>query len=244
MHIKYERFFQNPSQLSNLITPWLKAISQKHPNFSFNSVQVIDSIHRSLTKEKSASYKIFPGVFATPIGNDCTIDPKLVPLKLLKIKPGAIIPLHRHGGCEYYQLLPGSKLIDTRNHYNEHRGCVSEVNEIHAVSNIGVTDAYALIALPTALTLEFLNDEDAFAFLKTSFERIKGNDMYQSHQLFIRLLYTEALFKKDLPKAQVLLNELDLQQIASTVQIRFAQRLQAYITQDIEETVPFNKSKL
>lgn len=244
MKIKYDRFFQNPKQLLSVIRPWLSDLSRKHVDFRYDASLVVHGIHDFLAETGMPPQQIFPGVFAVPIGHFNAKDAKLVPLKLVKIMPGAIIPLHRHGGSEYYQLLPGSELIDTRGCYDEHQACISEKNDIHAVMNIGIKSAYALIALPTTLKLDFLNEEDAFFFLEQSHALAKFEEQYQPHQLFLKLLYIEQLLKRDVPKAQILLNQLDLKNISHTVQIRQTQNLQALLKQEIEETLPFQRSKL
>lgn len=197
---------------------WLKfTISPKHPDFKYNSVDVEKTL-REVMHEDNEQTEIFPGVFATPIGNSLLGDPKLVPLKLIKVMPGAVIPLHRHGGFEYYQLLAGSELVDTRGKYNEHCGCVSEADSVHAVTNIGSTASYALIALPTKLELNFLKGDEALNVLALSYSNIKSDAAYQPHNIFLQLLYAEKLFENNqIDEATGVLEKLDLREISNEI---------------------------
>lgn len=219
-------------KMLSMVQSWLSQIAEQHSGFSYDLSMVKNTLRNSVFEGKELAHNIFPGVSATPITSDLgeDNDAKLVSLKLIKVEPGAIIPLHRHGGFEYYQLLPGSELLDTRDAYNEKRPCISGCGDSHAVMNISSKCSYALIALPTEKKLTFLREAEALKVLEEGYLKIKHEDTDKPHHLFTRLLYANSLYENNSQnEAQCILSEVDLDQINHPSLLSFAQDIKSKV---------------
>lgn len=199
---------------------WLKQIAKQHPGFKYN-VNAVESVLAQLIHEgKFSGTEIFPGVYSSPLSESLVGDAKLVPLKLIKVEPQAIIPLHNHGGIECYHLIANSKLLDTRGEYHAEHACVSQCGECHAVTNITDQASYALIALPVVVKLDFYNKEKTLDFFAEAYQAINKTDIYEfKHKLFICMLYIQALQDNHQDEAALaILHSLDKDKIPAQLQ--------------------------
>lgn len=210
---------------------WLKNIAKLHPslrehNWTSVSRDLRHIIHK--TNPLIKSFQSFEGVFITPVGEyDKTKDPKLAPLKVVQVNPGAIIPPHDHVGAEFVHILVGSQ-TDTHGTYFESYS--SGPGRVHAVTNLTCDPSYALVGLPEKNKgLKFINDIESLKFLENAYKQAK--ESYEPHNVFTQLLYIQYLIKANhLDKAQDILKDINTIKILRGVQVKMVDTLKADLT--------------
>lgn len=219
-------FLRKTRALDNILEKvkiWLNDLSHQHRDFKWDISLVEKILWENMLKGKNPPNEIFSGVFAAPICHDDVEDSKLVPLKLVKIESGKIIPAHLHLGEEHYLILNDSNgLIDTRSTYGEkgiRKHCISCPDELHAVMNISDQPIYVLIALPTVVKLRFLDSRKALDYFFDINAKIEKEEAYLPHHIFTRLLYAEKLLENNmLDEARIVIQDIEVSEIENHIQ--------------------------